>query len=523
MDFPLRYSAAQKILSGWCLLDVQGADRENFFQGQVTNDLNALSVNQAQLTARLNRVGKLQSFFFIAKLSDKLLILCQEELKQTIIDDFTKYIIMDDVEISDHPAKKLNVIFNPSLLTNKPETLFELDFFGIPSALTVDVVHDLNKVNDNELESLRVLNGFPLWGKDVDSSQFINDSFLNELAISYKKGCFLGQETVAKIENNRGAAYFPVLLKTHVQTDNTETQQLDHTDFDIEGRKAGKLNYQVKNYFQISLLRDYRIAGKMIELKTNAQSIKGEVVYLPYFKKHSATDMALELYHAGVDKFQAGNQKTAMELMEKAIAFDPAFSDAYESIGVILGREEKFQEAINWMDKLLAVKENSVMAHTNKSLYLMKLGKIEEAEAEKALATVKSFAMYGEEAKMKKALEAEKQKKEEDILRREKMFLQVLEIDPDDTIALFGMADIFFFRNQFELAVNNLKRVLEIDKKYSTAYLLLGKSYEALRQSDNAVAIYQQGIEAAGKQGDMMPANEMQSRLNQLVMSSRLS
>jgi len=50
----------------------------------------------------------------------------------------------------------------------------------------------------------------------------------------------------------------------------------------------------------------------------------------------------------------------------------------------------------------------------------------------------------------------------------------------------------------------------------------LGKSYEAIGDIENARQIYEKGIEAASKQGDMMPANEMQSRSNQLVMSSRL-
>lgn len=150
----------------------------------------------------------------------------------------------------------------------------------------------------------------------------------------------------------------------------------------------------------------------------------------------------------------------------------------------------------------------------------MKQGKIEEAEAEKGLATVKSFAVFGQEAKMKKFLAEEQQKKEVEILRREKMFLQVLEIDEEDTIALFGMADIFFARKDFSLAIKNLEKVISLDSKYSTAYLLLGKAFEAAGDLEKAKNTYQLGILVASKRGDMMPANEMQSRLNQLVVSS---
>ena len=291
----------------------------------------------------------------------------------------------------------------------------------------------------------------------------------------------------------------------------------------MDGRKGGTVLYQNGKHFTAQLFRDFRVEGKLLDMQFNELVISGQVSYLPYFKNQSPEAVATELYHLGVDIFQKGNSSEALLYMEKAIAFNPGYADAYESLGVILGRQEKFQSAIEWMDKLLSVNPSSVMAHTNKSLYLMKIGKIEEAEAEKALATVKSFSMYGEEAKLKKVQEEERKKKEDDINRREKMFYQVLELDADDSIALYGLADVAFFRGQFERAIPNLEKLLSLDPKYSTAYLLLGKCYEAISRTKQAKEIYVKGIEQASKQGDMMPANEMQARLNQLVMSSRLS
>jgi tetratricopeptide (TPR) repeat protein len=161
-----------------------------------------------------------------------------------------------------------------------------------------------------------------------------------------------------------------------------------------------------------------------------------------------------------------------------------------------------------------------VMAHTNKSLYLMKLGKIEEAEAEKSLATVKSFAQFGEEAKLKKALSEEARKKEEEMQKREKMFLQVLEIDSNDVIALYGLADIYFYRKNHERSSQFLERVISLDPKYSVAYLLMGKCLEALSKKDQAAAVYRAGILVASKAGEMKPANEMQARLNQIVVGA---
>lgn len=512
----IRYHSSQLELIDWDLIEVTGVDREAFFQGQVTNDLAALAIGEGQVTARLNRTGKVQSFFTIAKLSEKLLILCPKILTHAILDDFNKFIIMDDVEMKliESPVfGHLNYFLKP-----EQDQLFHFNFYGIETAINTKPFNDVLETDQKELEDVRVLNGHPIWKKDVDDSHFINDSILNEIAISYKKGCFLGQETVAKIENNRGPAYYPLLLKLE-----GIEMSIPMADFFIEDKKVGKINYQKGPYVQVNLFRDFRIEGKKLEILVGETLYKTTVHYLPFYKNQKRIDIANELYHIGVDEFQKAEIDSAMNFMKKAIEFDPQHVDAFESIGVILGRKEQYAEAIEWMDKLLKVKSNSVMAHTNKSLFLMKMGKIEEAEAEKALATVKSFSMYGEEAKIKKALEEEKKKKDEDILRREKMFLEVLEIDEEDTVALFGMGDIAFYRENFKEAVENLEKVVKFDEKYSAAYLLLGKSLEAMGSLERAMQVYKKGIDVASKRGDMMPANDMQSRLNQLIVASRLA
>ncbi|MBC7540586.1 MAG: tetratricopeptide repeat protein [Bacteriovorax sp.] len=501
-----------------------GTDRESFFQGQVSNDFSMLSNYEGQLTTRLNRVGKLQSFFFIAKLPEYLFLLCPKKLITSVKADFEKFIVMDDV-VLEYIASDLWIRFN-AFLENDQVTgpYFNFDFYGINARLVLDRHPSIQLTDENELENIRVLNGWPKWGVDVSDNQFINDSYLNEIAISYKKGCFLGQETAAKIENNRGAAYYPVLLKLESVEDLSKFQKADfQINLEDGEKKAGTLLYQVQNIIQVLLFRDFRVVGRELNLIFGTKKIQAIVMELPFYKNFLKPDIALELYHDGVEAFQNNDLVGALEYMKRALAFDPGLADAYESLGVMLGRNEKFQEAIVWMDKLLTVNPQSVMAHTNKSLYLMRLGKIEEAEAEKSLATVKSFAVFGQEAKMKKQLVEEQKKNEEEILRREKMFLQVLEIDEEDTIALYGMADIFFQRKEFQSAIKNLEKVIAVDSKYSTAYLLLGKASEAEGDYEKAQKAYQAGIVVASKRGDMMPANEMQSRLNQLVMSPSFS
>ena len=84
----------------------------------------------------------------------------------------------------------------------------------------------------------------------------------------------------------------------------------------------------------------------------------------------------------------------AIEVLEKAFVYDSQNVEVCESIGVAYGRIKKFDIALEWMDKLLELDPGSILAHTNKSLFLMNQGKIEEAEEEKSKATLKSFEYY---------------------------------------------------------------------------------------------------------------------------------
>jgi tetratricopeptide (TPR) repeat protein len=168
------------------------------------------------------------------------------------------------------------------------------------------------------------------------------------------------------------------------------------------------------------------------------------------------------------------------------------------------------------MDQLSLIDPDSVMAYTNKSLYLMKLGKIEEAEAAKATATLKSFSYYGKIAKEKEEKERREKLAFEQQEKRRGMFQQVLEIDPDDALANYGLGEINFENKNYPEAIQSLQKVISVDAKYSVAYLVLGKAYEALGEWNEAMNTYKMGIPIATAKGELMPANEMQSRLSKI-------
>lgn len=502
----------------WQVVLVKGPDAQSFLNAQLTSRVDNLMPRQMRLSARLNRTGQVVSYFYVGSCPEEGFFLWLPKVRTSAtIEDLEKFIIMEDVELA--PSNKSGVVAFGEVGKRYASSGLELNMYSLPATwIWKESAPAAPKIDKEAAEVLRLLSGFPIWGEGVDEKTLINETRLNELAVDYKKGCFLGQETVSKIQNNRGAANYPVLI----ETENEQNIDWDCAQklYSHEKKIASYLNhfnFQGKTFLLVKLARQERVDGTEIELSADRETfIKGHVRYLPYFKASDWEDLSVQFFESGAQEFQEGDEVEAVRDLEAAIIFDPKNDQAYESLGVIYGRQEKYEQAIELMNKLQEVDSNSVMAHTNKSLFLMKLGRIEEAEKEKGEATFKSFSRFGEEAKQKKEREQEEERKKQEMLEREGMFHQVLEIDELDEIANYGLADIAYHRGEFSKAVEHLKIVLDQNPKYSTAYVLLGKAHEAMSEMEQAKSTYQKGIEAAKSRGDLMPANEMQARLSKL-------
>lgn len=497
-------------LTFWTCFDIQGADREKFFQGQLTQDISASENQSGKLTTRINRQGQIQFYAFLFKYADRLKILVPTNKAQDFKSEMNKFIIMDDVEIVDN-TKKYFLNFN-SDLQGANEAL--LSYYGLQAVLSEVAHHELIELE--ELEIFRRMSFFPRENSEDYLGQILNDTIFNDYAVSYKKGCFLGQETVAKIENNRGASYYPVVFKLQkpFETD------VYNTTFQVDGRKGGvffhSFTWNGEHYLQGTLFRDYRVQGKKLELSFDDTTLAVEAHLAPFLKNQSKAEYLETLKDLIQFLFLKHREDDALYILKKATDHFSQDTELLEMYGALLGRLGKYPEAIEAFDRLEKVDPTSVMAHTNKSLFYMKLGQIEKAEDEKSKATVKSFAKNADEAKLKKLEIEEIERKKQEIKKREGMFLRVLEIDPEDTVANQGLGDVYYQTGLFAKALHYLEIALSQDEKLSVSYLLAGKCFEALGKKSEAKKIYEHGIRIASKQGDMMPANEMQSRLNSL-------
>ncbi len=368
---------------------------------------------------------------------------------------------------------------------------------------------------------LTVEAGWPALGRDIDPSKVVlPKTGLEQYVASTTKGCYPGQEVVARI---RTYGSVPTAMRGLVFTAGDDSTLGDipepGQDLRVDEKKIGSWGtcaWSVTRDRPISLVfldREHRTPGTLLEVETEGRTREAEVVLLPFFQAADQHEKARHLYDRAVHLFSGGDDDGAVTLLEEALRRDPGLKEAFEALGVILGRTERYHQAIEIFRRLEEVAPNEPMVHTNLSLYYMKIGDKEEAERQKAQATLKRFADAGDPLQARAMEEASAAALRDDANRRITMFTEVLEIDQEDPLALMGMGKALADLHQYDRADEFLGRARRAQKDNSSLYVAHGKVLEALGRPADAAEVYRQGVAVASRRGDLMPLKDMEHRL----------
>ncbi|RMH42816.1 MAG: hypothetical protein D6689_07075 [Deltaproteobacteria bacterium] len=183
--------------SGWGCVRVTGPDRIRFLQGMCTANIAALGDGQWTRACMLDAKGHLVSVFDALVRAEDVLLLCQPGVAEATRDRLARHAIMDEVdfELADVPVHRVwaapqDVWSAPPVLAPCPEPV------APPEAVDIR----------------RIEAGLPLFGVDVDDKSFPFESPLRA-TIDYDKGCYLGQEPVARVRHQGRPAWELVGLR----------------------------------------------------------------------------------------------------------------------------------------------------------------------------------------------------------------------------------------------------------------------------------------------------------------------
>ena len=192
-------------------LRLTGPQRAWYLHQITTQTFEDISPGESRDAAMLTVHGRMIGFFEAVATDDAIFLHFERELVPELADAIRKYVFATQVEIED-VTDELGLV-----LTTDPASVAgaiavqEARWVGFPahhvwseSADVADVIQRLQEaggrvVDENELDSVRIINGLPRWGKEMDTKTFPQEAGIDAVAVHYDKGCYTGQEAMAKI------------------------------------------------------------------------------------------------------------------------------------------------------------------------------------------------------------------------------------------------------------------------------------------------------------------------------------
>ncbi|MBI5366971.1 MAG: aminomethyl transferase family protein [Planctomycetes bacterium] len=222
-------------------IEVTGADRKRFLHGMTTNDVNGLAPGGGCAATMVSAKGKLLADLAVLCREDRYLLTTRGDLGPGLLAGLGRFIIADDVELTDRSAAwtafdLLGPRADAVLAALAPGFTLPAGEFAHAEAriagrdvrairsspvwgpgveLVVEAAgarefwealraagaaHGLVPIGAAALEVLRVEAGVPWFGVDMDESTLPVEAGLEARAISYAKGCYVGQEIIARIK-----------------------------------------------------------------------------------------------------------------------------------------------------------------------------------------------------------------------------------------------------------------------------------------------------------------------------------
>ena len=185
------------LLKNRSLLQISGSDSEFFLQNQFSNDITKLEPNRIQLNAYCQHQGKIIALFWVMRSHESFILSFPDDLLDKIKTRLQMFIIMSDVIIEDISTEYLQIG-----LINEDHS----NAYSINENLSL-----LIQSNEESIE--KITTHTDEWTKECIDSQlpevFLKSSEkfvpqmlnldINEFGVNFSKGCYPGQEVVARL------------------------------------------------------------------------------------------------------------------------------------------------------------------------------------------------------------------------------------------------------------------------------------------------------------------------------------
>ncbi len=301
---------------------VSGSEAVMFLNGLITNDMKTLAANSWMVAAFPNVQGRLLAVVRILNRPDGFLIDTEEATHQKVLPLLDRFTLAGDFRVTDltnqtatislqgiKAAKVLSAIFgeevsNVARRQVASARLNQTDLTIIRATQTGEDGFDLfvdaaeagplrqalidasaTSVSEAVAETLRIEAGIPRYGVDMDETTIVTETNLDD-AVSFTKGCYLGQEIIVRIKHRGHVAKKltgmilerDATIEAGAKVFSSDDKEIGRvTSFTFSPRLDRKIALGYVKY-------DYLAAGTSVKVPTNLGEIDAQIAELPFVR-----------------------------------------------------------------------------------------------------------------------------------------------------------------------------------------------------------------------------------------------
>lgn len=185
------------------VLAISGADRASWLQGLVTNDVAALADGESRYAAYLTPQGRMITDMNVVARGDRLLLDVPATLASSLHDRLDALIFAEDVQV---------IAESGSLLV---WTVIADTFHDVVGAALPAEYRSLTEIDLDTFEVIRIERGVPKFLADMNEETIPLEAGIEDRAISFTKGCYVGQEIIVRVTHRGGGRVAKKLVRWH--------------------------------------------------------------------------------------------------------------------------------------------------------------------------------------------------------------------------------------------------------------------------------------------------------------------
>jgi folate-binding protein YgfZ len=308
---------------------VSGADRASYLQGLFTNDIVALGPGRGCYTAYLTAQGRMIADAWVYELGDVILLSVAGELKTKLLARLDQFLFSEDVQLGDVTDTFTQVgIVGPqaaafvAALVPLPEATLaalpehgnlrrDLDGSAVIVTRTTDAGEpgfdvyvertaqsridgalerlQLPLLDEDTAEAIRIEGGIPKFHRDMDEDTIPLEAGIESRAISFTKGCYVGQEVIIRVLHRGHGRVARRLVGLNIDGSEVPApgSAVSSQDRDIGGVTSAAFSPALQRPIALAYVhRDFVEPGTTVQVGGAA----AQVVSLPFVRSHRDSD-----------------------------------------------------------------------------------------------------------------------------------------------------------------------------------------------------------------------------------------